>query len=106
MMKLEDILSILTGNAQAVFKEALVGVYLHGSAVMGCFKFLYSGFQVILRDENRSIEETILYPCLCAGGCRHRLCHLCGRSPGAVISMEHPDHPHSLRAVCGCGTAR
>ena len=39
---------------------------------------------------------------MCAGGCRHRLCHICAGAPGAVVPMEYADHSHLVRAVCGC----
>ena len=48
MMKLEDILYILTDNTQAIFKEALVGVYLHGSAAMDCFNIDKSDIDLII----------------------------------------------------------
>ena len=54
-------------------------------------------------EEAHFDEETIFYPSLCAGGCRRRLCHLCRGASGDVVSVEHPDHSHPLRSVCGCG---
>ena len=63
MMKLEDILNTLTGDAQAIFKEALVGVYLHGSAVMDCFNFDKSDIDLIIvvTDEiNASMKKAFM----------------------------------------------
>ena len=48
MMKLENILNELTSNAQSIFKESLVGVYLHGSAVMDCFNPAKSDIDLII----------------------------------------------------------
>lgn len=48
MMKLENILNELTSNAQSIFKGSLVGVYLHGSAVMNCFNPAKSDIDLII----------------------------------------------------------
>ena len=59
-MVCEELLSRFTEAAKEAFGEALTGVYLHGSAVMGCFQPERSDLDLILVAEDSVPDEAKL----------------------------------------------
>ena len=59
-MVCEDLLARFTAAAKDAFGEALTGVYLHGSAVMGCFQPERSDLDLILVAEDSVPDEAKL----------------------------------------------
>ena len=67
MKSYEDILRKLVHRSEAILKDNLVGIYLHGSAVMGCFNPDKSDLDLIIvvneaipDNAKREIMDTVV----------------------------------------------
>ena len=45
---MDTVINIFTEKSKEILKDNLVGIYLHGSAVMGCFNPLKSDLDLIV----------------------------------------------------------